>query len=44
MEKQKELSQDDAKKTLDKIQKETDSKIVEVDKLLEVKEKEVMTV
>jgi ribosome recycling factor len=44
IEKDKVVSQDEAKKILEKVQKETDQFIVNVDKLLESKEKEIMTV
>ncbi len=43
-EKDKGMSQDEAKKVLDKVQKETDAHIAQVDKLVENKEKEVLTV
>jgi len=43
-EKSKELSEDDAKKALDQVQKMTDAKIVEVDKIIAAKEKEILTV
>jgi ribosome recycling factor len=43
-EKAKTVSEDDAKKTLDVIQKKTDEKTAEVDKILVGKEKEIMTV
>lgn len=42
-EKNKVLSQDAAKKALADVQKKTDDKIVEVDKLIATKEKEIMT-
>jgi ribosome recycling factor len=38
------LSQDEAKKTLADVQKVTDDKVAEVDKLVGTKEKEIMTV
>ena len=44
LEKESELSKDDAKKVLDRIQKETDSAISEVDNLLKAKEAECMEV
>lgn len=44
LEKGKSLSEDDAKKKLDLIQKKTDEKIAEIDKVVEAKEKEIMTV
>jgi ribosome recycling factor len=43
-EKAKTLSEDDAKKALDLVQKKTDEKIVEVDKVVAGKEKEIMTI
>ncbi|MBI4925679.1 MAG: ribosome recycling factor [Bdellovibrio sp.] len=43
-EKAKQFSEDDAKKTMDQIQKKTDEKAVEVDKIMTAKEKEIMTV
>jgi len=43
-EKSKEVSEDDAKKYLDKIQTETDAKISSVDGVVTDKEKEIMTV
>lgn len=43
-EKDKTVSEDEAKKLMDQIQKKTDEKIVEVDKILVAKEKEIMTV
>ncbi len=43
-EKEKILSQDDAKKAMDLIQKKTDEKTAEVDKIVAGKEKEIMTV
>lgn len=43
-EKDKSLSEDDAKKLMERVQKRTDEKIAEVDKMIEAKEKEVMTV
>lgn len=42
-EKKKVLSQDAAKKELESVQKKTDDKIAEVDKLIATKEKEIMT-
>ena len=44
MEKDKEISEDDAKKEMDKVQKVTDEKIAEIDKLVAGKEKEILTV
>jgi ribosome recycling factor len=43
-EKGKTLSEDEAKKALDQIQKKTDEKVAEVDKIVAAKEKEIMTV
>ena len=43
-EKAKEISEDDVKKFLDEIQKVTDKYIAEVDSVVEVKEKELLTV
>jgi ribosome recycling factor len=43
-EKAKLLSEDDVKKALDQVQKKTDDKIVEVDKVISGKEKEILTV
>jgi len=43
-EKAKALSEDDAKKSMDMIQKKTDEKTAEVDKVVQSKEKEIMTV
>ena len=43
-EKAKEASEDDAKKSMELIQKKTDEKTVEVDKVVAAKEKEVLTV
>jgi ribosome recycling factor len=43
-EKAKTLTEDDSKKELDLIQKKTDEKCLEVDKLITAKEKEIMTV
>ncbi len=43
-EKNKTVSQDDAKKVMDQIQKKTDEKTAEVDKIIAGKEKEIMTV
>lgn len=42
--KDKTLPEDDAKKSMDQIQKRTDEKTSEVDKIVAVKEKEVLTV
>lgn len=44
MEKDKQISEDDNKRGQDEIQKKTDAAILEVDKILEGKEKEIMTV
>lgn len=44
LEKAKSLSEDDAKKALEQVQKKTDEKIVEVDKVIASKEKEIMTI
>lgn len=43
-EKAKVLSEDDAKKAMDLIQKKTDEKVAEVDKVITGKEKEILTV
>jgi ribosome recycling factor len=43
-EKAKTLSEDDAKKALDLVQKKTDEKVAEVDKVVAGKEKEIMTI
>ena len=43
-EKAKTLSEDDAKKVMDLVQKKTDEKTAEVDKVIAGKEKEIMTV
>jgi len=43
-EKDKTVSQDEAKKVLEQIQKKTDEKVAEVDKIIAGKEKEIMTV
>jgi ribosome recycling factor len=43
-EKDGEISADDAKKTLDKVQKETDEGVKKIDEMVAAKEKEVMTV
>ncbi len=43
-EKAKSLSEDDVKKALDLVQKKTDEKIVEVDKVISSKEKEILTI
>lgn len=44
LEKDKVVSQDEAKKLMDRIQKETDSHISNVDKVIETKEREILTV
>jgi ribosome recycling factor len=43
-EKAKSLSEDDAKKSMDLVQKKTDEKVAEIDKIVVSKEKEIMTV
>lgn len=43
-EKSKALSEDDAKKAMDLVQKKTDEKIAEIDKVIAAKEKEVLTI
>lgn len=43
-EKAKTISEDDSKKLMEKIQKKTDEKVAEIDKVIEAKEKEIMTV
>lgn len=43
-EKAKTLTEDDSKKLMEQIQKKTDDKVAEVDKVISSKEKEVMTV
>lgn len=43
-EKGKILSEDEAKKVMENIQKKTDDKVVEVDKIIASKEKEIMTI
>lgn len=43
-EKDKVIAEDQAKKTMDLIQKKTDEKVAEVDKVIENKEKEILTV
>jgi len=43
-EKAKSLSEDDAKKAMDLVQKKTDEKVAEIDKIVVSKEKEIMTV
>lgn len=44
MEKDKALTEDDAKKTTEQVQKKTDDFVTEVDKLIAAKEKEIMSV
>ncbi len=44
LEKVKAVSEDDTKKSMDQVQKKTDEKIVEVDKVITSKEKEIMTI
>jgi ribosome recycling factor len=43
-EKAKLISEDDSKKALDLVQKKTDEKIIEIDKVIVGKEKEIMTI
>jgi ribosome recycling factor len=43
-EKTKALSEDDTKKSMELVQKKTDEKVVEVDKIIAGKEKEIMTI
>jgi ribosome recycling factor len=43
-EKDKVMSTDEAKKTMDVVQKKTDEKIADVDKIIAAQEKEIMTV
>jgi ribosome recycling factor len=43
-EKAKEMSEDEAKKALELVQKKTDEKVAEVDKVVAGKEKEIMTI
>jgi len=43
-EKAKALSEDDAKKAMDQVQKKTDEKVAEVDKVVAGKEKEILTI
>lgn len=43
-EKAKTLSEDDAKKSMELVQKKTDEKVAEVDKVVAAKEKEILTV
>jgi ribosome recycling factor len=43
-EKAKAVSEDDAKKAMEQIQKKTDEKVAEVDKIVGAKEKEILTV
>jgi ribosome recycling factor len=43
-EKAKTLSEDDTKKAMDQVQKKTDDKVAEVDKIIAAKEKEIMTI
>jgi ribosome recycling factor len=44
MEKEKKISEDESKKFQDLIQKKTDERIAEVDKIIQAKEKEIMTI
>lgn len=43
-EKAKAVSEDEAKKLMDQVQKKTDEKVAEVDKIIAAKEKEIMTI
>ncbi|MCM2277079.1 MAG: ribosome recycling factor [Oligoflexia bacterium] len=43
-EKAKTVSEDEAKKSMDLIQKKTDEKVAEIDKIVAAKEKEIMTI
>jgi ribosome recycling factor len=43
-EKAKTLSEDDAEKAMEQVQKKTDEKVAEVDKVIAAKEKEIMTI
>jgi ribosome recycling factor len=43
-EKAKELPEDDAKRAMEVVQKKTDEKVAEIDKMVEAKEKEMLTV
>jgi ribosome recycling factor len=43
-EKAKTLSEDDAKKAMDQVQKRTDEKVADVDKVIMAKEKEILTI
>lgn len=43
-EKAKTLSEDDTKKSMDQVQKKTDEKVIEVDKVILSKEKEILTI
>ena len=44
LEKAKTVSEDEAKKVLDLVQKKTDEKVAEVDKIVAGKEKEILTI
>jgi ribosome recycling factor len=44
LEKAKTLSEDDVKKAMDQVQKKTDDKISEIDKIIAGKEKEILTI
>lgn len=44
LEKAKTLSEDDTKKSMEQVQKKTDEKVLEVDKVISGKEKEIMTI
>ena len=44
LEKAKTLSEDDAKKAMDQVQKKTDEKVAEIDKVIVAKEKEILTI
>ncbi len=43
-EKGKEISEDEAKKAMESVQKKTDLKVTEIDKLIEAKEKEILSI
>ena len=43
-EKAKTVSEDEAKKSMEQIQKKTDEKVAEVDKVIAGKEKEILTI
>jgi len=44
IEKSKALSEDDTKKAMELVQKKTDEKVTEVDKVIAIKEKEILTI